>query len=151
MEDKEHKLTSKCETFAPNVKLRGFGQLVFIVTGVIAGIVAWVIFRLRGEWPNARIVSSAGIVLAVAMIVAGLTDMLRGRRLRLCLDQQTLTVVTYSSKKTVRFSEIDEVIDSVDSTVLVSGGRKIVIDDSFFNSAEDKARFINGLNTRLNY
>jgi hypothetical protein len=141
-------LTSEAEVFTPNRSARIFGQCLLLGVGALAGVGAWVVFGLK-NFQHAVIVSACGGVLALAMIVAALTDILRGRNLKVCLGKDTLSVTDYSSEEKVELSEITEVIDSVESTVIATRHRKIVVDDAFFRSTDDKARFLKLLRARL--
>jgi hypothetical protein len=117
----------------------------------LAGVGAWIIFGMQQNFQQATTVSVCLGVLSLAMIVAALTDLFRGRNLQVRLDNNTLTVTGYSSKDQVKLSEITAVIDAVESTIIVTSKRRVVVDDAFFRSADDKARFLKLLQTRLNH
>jgi hypothetical protein len=145
----EHRSTSELQVFGPHKTSRVFGRLVLLGTALLVGVGAWVLFEFKGAFPHVGTVCACAVFLALAFIVAFLTDLLRGRNLRVCLNKDTLTVTRYYSAEQVKFSDIDEVLDSVESILIVTPKRKIKVDDFYFNSADEKARFFSLLHSRV--
>ncbi len=145
----EHRLTSEAEVFSPSPSARCVGRIFMFVASALAGVGAWIIFGMRQDVQNATAVSVCLSVLSLAMIIGVVTDFFQGRNLQVRLDNTTLTVMGYSSKDQVKLSEITKVIDSCESTVIVTSKRRVVVDDIYFRTDDDKARFLKLLQTRL--
>ena len=121
------------------------GRIVLGSTCVITGAAFFVFGLLLGGW-----VLGVGLALVgFVAILGGVLYFWRGNRLEVRIVGDDLVVGNYFKEEVVPLGSVKRVFRSVDATVIETSQGMTVIDDGYFESAESRSEFFDGVMERV--
>lgn len=137
------------DKFAPNRIAYWVARIILFLVAS-AGIFAGLLIHLVTNQSQADLYAGTTLALIGAILLfALLYDLLRGKKLKLTIDDKEIVVTGYSKTDRVLLQSINEVIDSNDCILLNSEDESIRIDDFFFSSIERRRYFLDLVRRRV--
>lgn len=137
------------DKFAPNRIAYSVARIIlFLVAsaGIFAGLLIHQVTNQSQANPYA---GTAFALIGAILLFALLYDLLRGKNLKLTIDDKEIVVTGYSKTDRVLLRSINEVIDSNDCILLNSEDESVRIDDFFFSSIERRRYFLDLVRRRV--